>query len=221
MKTRIERSVSILLIIVMITAQLGTLAESSEDKGGFFGAAGDFFGNAWAGVESAAGDAANWATGAAEDVGHWFEGAYNDTIQWAGNAAIWAGDTASLAGQWLAGTATGAWDWTKGAANDTWVWARATAENAWNVTSKTVGGTWESVFGKADNIEGPHHLCVSSPLLAQAKNLESRNDGTGIITECFTYDDDYDITLIATPRAEEIMPPSVGDILFSDLDHIS
>lgn len=162
-------------------------------------------------------DAGQWLEGAAGDVSNWAEGAYNNTIHWAGDAAVWAGDTASTAGKWLANTATGAWDWTKGAANNTWVWARATAEDAWNVTSSAVSGTWDSVFGKAEDSEGPRHLCVSSPLFASAEIIQSETDESGNIVECFKYDSEYDITLIATARAEDIIPPYVGEIQFSDL----
>ena len=162
-------------------------------------------------------DAGRWLEGAAGDVSVWAEGAYNSTIQWAGDAAVWAGDTASAAGKWLADTATGAWDWTKGAANDTWIWARVTAEDAWNVTSTAVSGTWDSVFGKADDSEGPRHLCVSSPLFMATEIIQSDTDESGNVVECFKYDSEYDVTLIATARAEDIMPPSVGEIQFSDL----
>lgn len=244
-----KRYVSLFLVITLLTVQSAGFAES-EEKGGILDAAGDFFGNAWSGVESAAGSAAEWAagaagnagewaTGAANDVGewatgaaneagrwlegaagevsHWAEGAYSSTVQWAGDAAVWVGDNASLAGKWLADTATGAWDWTKGAAGDTWIWAKATAENAWDFTSKKVSGTWDSVFGKADDTEGPRHLCVSSPLFASSELLKSETEESGIIAECLRYDNEYDITLMATKRSEEILPPSVGDIQFSDL----
>ena len=261
MRYELKRGISTLLIVVIIIAQTTGLAESNEKKGGFLGAAGDFFGNAWSGIESAAGDAAEWASGAASDVGdwassaasdvgewasgaasdvsewatgayddagHWIEGAvgdvadwaegaYNNTIQWAGDTAEWAGEKASAAGKWLANTATGAWDWTKGTASDTWVWARATAENAWSVANTKVSGTWESVFGKSDDSEGPRHLCVSSPLFTATEILNSDTDDSGNIVECYKYDSEYDITLIATTRAEDIMPPSVGEIQFSDL----
>ena len=239
MKQTMKRYLSILLVLALFISQSNALAEPSENKGGFLGAAGDFFGNAWSGIESAAGDAADWASGTASDVGDWAtgayedagrwlegaaadvadwaEGAYNSTIQWAGDAAAWAGDTASAAGKWLANTATGAWDWTKGAASDTWVWARATAENAWNIASTKVSGTWDSVFGEADDSEGPRHLCVSSPLFTSTEIIQRDTDDSGNIVECYKYDGEYDITLIATTRAEDILPPSVGEIQFSDL----
>ena len=169
----------------------------------------------WA--EGAYENAGQWLEGAGGDVADWAEGAYNSTVQWAGDAAAWAGDTASAAGKWLTDTATGAWDWTKGAASDTWVWARATAENAWNVTSTTVSGTWDSVFGNADDSEGPRHLCVSSPLFMTTEVIRSDTDELGCVVECFKYDSEYDVTLIATAREADIMPPSVGEIQFSDL----
>lgn len=193
-------------------------AGAAEDVGQWAGTAADDVGK-WA--SGAADDVSKWAVGAVNDAGKWLEGASSDVSKWAvdayTNTVQWAGDTAGAAGAWLSASATGAWDWTRTTASDTWIWARGAAEGAWDVTSKTVTGTWESVFGKADDTAGPHHLCISSPLFTSTKFFGTQTDDSGHVVECYQYDSEYAITIIAATRAADIMPPSVGDMTFSDL----
>lgn len=220
MHMNVKRWLSVLLVMALVSAPFGGIAESGNEEGGFFGAIGGFFGDAWDGISTAAVDAAEWVGDTASDVGEWVSDTAGDVSEWVSDTAVsvgvWVSDTAGVAGEWLSTTATDAWDWTTGAASDTWNWVSETAVNAWDVTSTAVAGTWDSVFGKLDD-KGPHHLCVSSPLLASTEVISSENDEMGNVVECLRYDKEYDITLIATARGEDILPPSVGNITFSDL----
>ena len=104
----------------------------------------------------------------------------------------------------------------KKTAGDLWTWTCETASNTWTVTSQAVTGTWDDLFGELSE-GGPHHLCVSSPLFENSKIIGEWTDNDGVYTECFTYNSDYEITLIAASRGEETLPPSIGEIDFAEL----
>ena len=228
-----KRWLSYLLVAALLALPVRGLSESeNEESKGILESAGGLFGSLWDGVSSAASDAGQWVTGVANDVGQWtvgavndagkwLEGASSDVSQWAveayTNTVQWAGDTASTAGNWLSASATGAWDWTRSAASDTWIWTKNAAEGAWDVTSKAVTGTWDSVFGTAESDAGPHHLCISSPLFTSTTYAGAHSDEYGHVVECYQYDSEYDIMIIAGSREADIMPPIVGGMNFSDL----
>lgn len=164
---------------------------------------------AWDWTSDTAAEAWTWTTGAANDAWNWTTETASDITDRTGKAAADAWD-------WTTGAANDAWIWTQKAAGDAWTWTCETASNTWTVTSEAVTGTWNDLFGELSE-EGPHHLCVSSPLFESSKIIGEWTDDDGIYTECFTYNSDYEITLIASARGEEILPPSVGEMDFVDL----
>ncbi len=184
----------------------GWTKNTAEDVGNLVGSAAD---DAWTWAQSAAGDVATWTQGAAVDVGGWMSGT-------ATNAAAWAKDAADDTWTWTTGVADDTWNWSKNAAQDVVQWTCETANTVWSVSSTAVSGTWNDIFGKVTG-KGPHHLCVTSPLFKSTMLVGDELDENGIYTECFTYNDDYEIVLSATGRSEDILPPSVGEIDFSDL----
>lgn len=226
-----KRYVSLFLVIIMLTIQMGASAESERrEMGGLKESIQDL----WGSVSEGASNAADWAKDKAEDVSEWAgetadwaKDTAGDVADWAkdtaGNVADWTKDRAGDIGTWAGNTGTWikdnaaiAWDWTQSTASSSWDWIKSTAGSAWDVTSKTVTGTWESIFGKS-NEAGPHHLCISSPLLLSSNPVGSTIEEYGIIGELYTYDDVYDIIVLATARTEDILPPSVGSMSFSDL----
>lgn len=224
-----RRFVSCLLIIALLLQCTVALAE--EESKGFLDSVGNGLNSAWEWTQGAATDAWGWTsdkatqawgwtTDTAAEAWTWTTGAADDAWNWTTNAASdvadWTGKAANDAWHWTTGAANDAWTWTQTAANDAWTWTCETASNTWTVTSQTVSGTWDDLFGELTG-EGPHHLCVSSPLFESTKIVGEWTDNDGIYSECFTYNSDYEITLIASARDEETLPPSIGEIDFADL----
>ena len=225
-----RRFISCLLVFVLLTqCTVPTLAE--EESKSFLDSVGNGLNSAWNWTQDAANEAWNWTSdkalqawswtsNTATDVWTWTTGAANDAWNWttnsASDAADWTGKAAADAWHWTTGAANDAWIWTQKTAGDAWTWTCETASNTWTVTSQAVSGTWDDLFGELSE-EGPHHLCVSSPLFESSKIIGEWTDNDGVYTECFTYSSDYEITLIAAARGEETIPPSVGEIDFSDL----
>ncbi len=166
--------------------------------------------DAWSWTKDAANDAWNWTENAAGDVWIWTQGAANDA--WG-----WTQDATGNASTWVTNAAGDAWDWTKGAAGDAWRSTKESAEAAWTITTRQLQGTWEDIFGSASDEVDPHHICVSSPLFQSVHFVGSYTNSDGSNIECYSYDDTYDISIIAISRAPEIVPPYVGDIQFVDL----
>lgn len=225
-----RRFISCLLVVVLLCqCTLSALAE--EESKSFLDSVGDSLGSAWEWTQDTAGNAWNWTSDKASQAWSWTSdtavnawtwttGAANDAWNWttnaASDAAAWTGKAATDAWHWTTGAANDAWVWTKKTAGDAWTWTCETASNTWTVTSQAVTGTWDDLFGELSE-EGPHHLCVSSPLFESSKIIGEWTDNDGVYTECFTYSSDYEITLIASARGEETLPPSVGEIDFAEL----
>ena len=174
---------------------------------------------AWDWTQGAATDAWNWTADAATSAWIWTTGAVNDAWNWTTQAAVdvadWTSKAATDAWHWTTGAATDAWNWTQNAANDAWTWTCETAIYTWTATSKAVSGTWDNIFGELTGV-GPHHLCISSPLFKSTELIGEWTDNDGTYMECFIHNSDYEITLIATSRDEETLPPSVGEMDFAN-----
>jgi len=228
---KMMRRFIVFCLVIALFSQSALPASAENESEGFFDSIAGGFGAAWEWTQGAAEDAWNWAANAAEDAAdwtgqaatdawNWTAGAAEDAWNWTANAAIdaaeWTGQAATDAWNWTTGAAEDAWKWTQKAAGDAWTWTCETASNTWTVTSRAVIGTWDDIFGELTGA-GPHHLCVSSPLFKSTKIIGEWTDESGVYTECFTYGSDYEITLIAASRGENILPPSVGEMSLAEL----
>lgn len=225
-----RRLISCILVIVLLS-QYSVSAFAENESNGILDSVGNGLSSAWEWTRDTAGDAWNWTsdkasqvwdwtTDTATEAWMWTTGTASDAWNWTTNtvsdAADWTGKVATDAWHWTTGTANDAWVWTKSTADDAWTWTCETASNTWSLTSQAVTGTWDDLFGELSE-EGPHHLCVSSPLFKSAKLIGEWNDDNGAYMECFTYGYDHEIMLLATTRAEETLPPSVGEMELYEL----
>ena len=238
-----KRWFSLVLAILLFLNSSLAFAEEADTKKNYLDSAGAFLGDTWNSISGAANNAWDWSSDKASDAWNW--ASENAGIAWdwtsdtasdvwvwtkgaANDAWDWTSDTASEVADWTERAASDAWHWTTGAAQDAWIWSKNTAEDAWSwtcetatntwtVSSQAISGTWNDLFGEEGKSKGPHHLCVSSPLFANSKLIGDWTDNDSVYTECFSYDGNYDITLIATSRGENILPPSFGEMDFADL----
>ncbi len=226
----LTKIISFLLIIIIIVIAPGT-AIAEEDNNNFWDSLSNGIDEALDWSQNAVSDVVNWTGTAIEDAQVWTQQAADDAAAWTDKAAVnawnWTQTAASDTQDWITGAADDTWNWTQGAANDAWNWTQkaanntaewtcTTATNTWDVVTKTIGGTWTDIFGNNPS-KGPYNIRISSPLFESSDFIGSWNNSQDVYTECFSYDDSYDISLIISKRPEDVIPPSVGEMNYSDL----